>query len=93
MSAKLLFLNMGMGEMVLIVFFILLFFGTNSIPTIARTLGRTMRQIRDAGDEVKREIRNSAEKISKESGLKDLGESPELKDIKDDLKLDQHIEE
>ncbi|MFI5203890.1 MAG: twin-arginine translocase TatA/TatE family subunit [Flavobacteriales bacterium] len=93
MTTKLMFLNMGLGEMLLIMLVVLMFFGTKSIPDIARTLGRAMRQIRDAGNEVKREIRDSAEKISKEAGIDDLKESSGINSIKDDIKLDQHLED
>ena len=36
---------------------------------MARTLGRGMRQIRDATSEIKTEIKKSADKIGEESGL------------------------
>jgi sec-independent protein translocase protein TatA len=53
------FLNIGAGELVVIVLFVLLFFGSKSIPDLARTLGRGMREIKNASDAVKREITDS----------------------------------
>lgn len=53
------FLNIGTGELVLIVLFVLMFFGSKSIPELARTLGRGMREFRNASDAVKREITDS----------------------------------
>jgi sec-independent protein translocase protein TatA len=53
------FLNIGAGELVVIVLFVLLFFGSKSIPDLARTLGRGMREIKNASDAVKREISDS----------------------------------
>jgi sec-independent protein translocase protein TatA len=54
------------GEVLLIVVFILMFFGSKSIPGMARTFGRTLRQIRDATDDIKRDIRNSTSDIEKD---------------------------
>ena len=62
MSA-LLFLDVSGGELLVIMIFILLFFGSKGIPGIARTLGRTMRQIRDASAEVQREIQRGANEV------------------------------
>jgi sec-independent protein translocase protein TatA len=53
------FLNIGTGELVLIVLFVLMFFGSKSIPEFARTLGKGMREFRNASDAVKREISDS----------------------------------
>ena len=53
------FLNIGTGEMMVIVLFILMFFGSKSIPDFARTLGRGLREFRNASDAVKREITDS----------------------------------
>ncbi len=46
-----------------IMLFVLLFFGSKGIPDIARTLGRTMRQVRDASNEVQREIHRGAQDV------------------------------
>jgi sec-independent protein translocase protein TatA len=62
-----LFLNdISTGEVLIILVFILMFFGSKSIPNMARTFGRTLRQIRDATDDIKRDIRNSTSGIEKE---------------------------
>jgi sec-independent protein translocase protein TatA len=53
------FLNIGTGELLVIVLFVLLFFGSKSIPDLARTLGKGMREIKNASDAVKREISDS----------------------------------
>lgn len=62
----LLFLNMSGGEVFLILLFVLMFFGANSIPTLARTLGRGFRQIKDAAGQVQEEIRKSATEVEKQ---------------------------
>ena len=57
------FLNIGTGELVVIVLFVLMFFGSKSIPDFARTLGKGMREFRNASDAVKREISDSVKSI------------------------------
>jgi sec-independent protein translocase protein TatA len=57
-SSVLLFLNIGGGEMILIVFVALLLFGGEKLPEIARGLGKGIRDFKDASDGVKREIAN-----------------------------------
>ena len=57
-------------ELLFILFVAVLLFGTNKIPEIARTLGKGMRQLRDATSEIKEEINKSVEKSGIE-GLED----------------------
>ena len=54
-----LFLNLGGGEVVLIVFVILLLFGGKGIPTIAKTLGKGIREFKDATNGIQKDIRES----------------------------------
>jgi len=62
-----LFLNDVAGsEVLLIVLFILIFFGSKSIPSIARTVGRTMRQIQNASSDIQHEIKKTAGEYTKE---------------------------
>ncbi len=49
-------------EIVFIIFIVIMVFGADKIPEIARGLGKTMRQLKDATNEVKNEIQKSAEK-------------------------------
>lgn len=68
-----LFLNDIAGsEILLILVFILIFFGSKSIPGIARTLGRTFRQIKDASAELQSEIKKSGADVTKDLNLKGL---------------------
>jgi len=62
MSFPLLF-DISGGELIIVLLFVLLFFGSKGIPDIARTLGRTMRQVRDASNEVQREIHRGAQDV------------------------------
>lgn len=48
-------------EIVLILVIYLLLFGAKGVPTLAKTLGNTMRQVRTATDEIQREILRNAD--------------------------------
>lgn len=59
-----LFLNfLGTGEFVLIAFVFLLLFGPDKIPGLARNLGKGIRKIKDASDDIKNEIHKSSKDI------------------------------
>ena len=51
------------GEVIIVLLFVLIFFGADKIPGIARTMGRTMRQIKDATSDIQRDIQNSANEV------------------------------
>jgi sec-independent protein translocase protein TatA len=60
MNMIILFLDsLGGGEVLVILLFILIFFGSGKIPDLARGLGKGMREIRDAMQGVQSEIRQS----------------------------------
>ncbi|MEO8066789.1 MAG: twin-arginine translocase TatA/TatE family subunit [Flavobacteriales bacterium] len=61
----LLFLDVSGGEILVILLLVLLFFGSKGIPDIARTLGRTMRQLRDASNQVQREIQKETNVVKR----------------------------
>lgn len=48
------------GELVFVCLIVLLFFGSKSIPKMARTLGRGMRQLRDASQQIQDDIKTAA---------------------------------
>jgi TatA/E family protein of Tat protein translocase len=84
-----LFLNDISGsEVLLILVFVLMFFGSKSIPGLARTLGRTMRQIKDASNDLQDEIRKSGADMKKDLNLNGLIEETE-RDIQQPL--DQYV--
>nr|WKN35464.1 twin-arginine translocase TatA/TatE family subunit [Tunicatimonas sp. TK19036] len=57
MQTVLLFLGgIGGWEVVVILLTILIFFGANKIPEMARGLGRGIREFKDATKEIQREI-------------------------------------
>ena len=53
---------MGFAEIIFILFMVLVLFGADKLPEIARTLGKTIRQVRDATDEIRSEIQRGVEK-------------------------------
>ncbi len=61
------FLFIGGTEIIFILFIVVMVFGADKLPEIARGLGKGMRQLKDATNEIKNEIQKSAEEhIDKE---------------------------
>jgi sec-independent protein translocase protein TatA len=92
----LLFLNDISGsEILLILAFILIFFGSKSIPGIARTLGKTMRQIKDASNELQTEIKKSGLDIKKDLNLDGLNLEALVRDTAQEIQqpLDQYVDD
>ena len=50
------------AEIFVILVIVVMVFGADKLPEIARGLGKGMRQVKDATNDIKREIKNSAEK-------------------------------
>ena len=68
-----LFLNdVGGSEILLIMMVVLLFFGSKSIPGIAKTLGRTLYEFRNATAELQNEIKKSGVDIKGDLNLESL---------------------
>ena len=57
---------MGAMEIVVILLIYLLLFGAKGVPTLARSLGTALRQVRAATDEIQREILSSANEVQSE---------------------------
>tara|TARA_B100000780_G_C21048647_1_gene421011 strand:- start:260 stop:529 length:270 start_codon:yes stop_codon:yes gene_type:complete len=71
------------AEIVFVFFIILLIFGADKIPSIARNLAKGMTQVRNATNEIKSEIQKSVEVDPSESITSDL--TKEIKKVKDDF--------
>lgn len=65
------FLNMGGGEIMLIVLAILLLFGGKKLPELARGLGKGIREFKDASEGVKREIHRNINAVTAEEEIKE----------------------
>jgi sec-independent protein translocase protein TatA len=50
-------LAIGGSEVLLILLFVLLFFGSNKIPEVAKMLGKGLREFRKATEEIKKEFK------------------------------------
>lgn len=71
----LLFLNsLGTGEVMLILVVVLLLFGSKGIPDVVKNLGRGMNQIKNASNEIKRDLQKSALEMRKDLKLDDTFE-------------------
>lgn len=78
-----LFLNDVAGsEIIVIILVVLIFFGSKSIPGIAKTLGKTLYQIKNASSELQNEIKKSGIDIKEDLKISNL-----IKESKDDLTL------
>jgi sec-independent protein translocase protein TatA len=60
------------SEIVVILIVILLFFGSKSIPGIAKTMGQAMYQIRNASNELQQEIKKSGVGIKEELNINSI---------------------
>lgn len=65
-TSVLLFLNIGTPELMLIMFAVLLLFGGNKLPQLARGLGQGIREFKDASDTVKREIHRNINSVEED---------------------------
>ena len=66
MHNVLLFLGgLGGWEIMIIMLVVLVFFGANKIPDIARGLGKGIREFKDATKEIKDEIESNSVRIDK----------------------------
>jgi sec-independent protein translocase protein TatA len=87
-----LFLNLGGGEILLVLLVVLLFFGSKSIPELARGLGKGLREIREATDNIKREIENGANEVSSNINIKPIETKKEVENfIKEEQENQQSI--
>ena len=50
------------AEIFFILFIVVMVFGADKLPGIAKSLGKGMRQLKDATEDIKQEIQRSAEK-------------------------------
>ena len=69
------------AEILVIFLIILLLFGADKIPDIAKGLGKGIRQVKDATQEIKSEIQKSA----KNKGIDTKEISDQIDSVKDDI--------
>lgn len=61
MSHTFLLFNISGGEFILVALIFLVLFGPKQIPTMARSAAKIIKQVRNATNDIKREIMDSAE--------------------------------
>lgn len=60
--------SLGGGELLLILVFVLIFFGSKNIPSLARGLGKGIREMKDAMNGVQNEIRKGMDDVERGAG-------------------------
>lgn len=64
-NQTLLFFNIGGGELFFIVLVVIMFFGSKKIPELARGIGKGIREIKSATNDIQQEIKDSTKDITK----------------------------
>ena len=78
------FLFISGKEIFIIMIIVVMLFGADKIPEIARGLGKGIRQVKDATNDIKKEINESSKKQGLDTNLtKDLNK--EINDVKKDI--------
>lgn len=72
------------AEIAFIIFVVVMIFGAEKVPEIARGLGKGLRTIRDATNDIKSEVMKSAEKQGLDTSIAD-DVKKELDQVKEDL--------
>src|SRR6056300_1025565 len=79
--------NISGGEFIIIAFIFLLLFGPNQIPTMARSAAKLIKQVRNATNDIKREILDNAEADQFTEVKKTIDEGKEaFKEVTDTIK-------
>lgn len=64
--------GIGGGEIIFILMVVLMLFGSDKVPEIARTLGKLMAQLKNATNDIKSEIQKGVDNITDDSSLTDI---------------------
>jgi len=75
--------GIGGGEIVFILLVILMLFGSDKVPEIARTMGKLIAQLKNATNDIKSEIQKGVDGITEDSALSDI--SSEINKAKDNF--------
>ena len=62
-------LFIGGPEIIVVLLFIVMFFGSKKIPELAKGLTKAMREVKAASNDIKKEIRDSTSSIKDDLGL------------------------
>jgi len=64
--------SIGTGELILILLFVLFFFGSKKIPELARGLGKGMREMNDAVQGIQKDIRDGVDLNEEKKMIEDV---------------------
>ena len=85
MLSLILFLeSIGTGELLLILLFVLFFFGSKKIPDLARGLGKGMREMKDAVQGIEQDIKQGINLDEEKKMVEDV--KKDIQTTKDELK-------
>ncbi len=71
--------SLGGGELMVILLFVLLFFGSKNIPSLARGLGKGIREFKDAMNGVQSEIKQGMYEIERQTNVLAVEEKEAVK--------------
>lgn len=77
--------GIGGGELFFIILVVLMLFGSDKIPEIARTLGKGMAQLKNATNDIKHEIHKSADVEGIKKTFTEIGEDNVVKTFADEV--------
>jgi sec-independent protein translocase protein TatA len=81
---QMIFLFISGPEIMVILLIVVMVFGADKIPEIARGLGKGIRQVKDATNDIKREIKDSSEKIGIDTDIR-KNVTKEIDAVKDNI--------
>ncbi len=83
MVLPVLFLGVGGSEIAFIIFIVVIFFGADKVPDIARGLAKGMKMMRNATNDIKTEVTKTAQESMKGTEGENLKE--EFDKVKEDI--------
>ena len=86
--------GIGGGELFFVILVVLMLFGSDKVPEIARTLGKGMQQLKNATNDIKSEIHKSAEVQDIKKTINEIGTDSVSKEMTDEVnKIKEDIED
>ena len=75
--------SIGTGELMIILLFVLFFFGSKKVPELARGLGKGMREMKDAMQGIQNDIRDGINLDEEKKMIEDV--KKDITSAKDDI--------
>lgn len=70
--------NLGGGEILLILVFVVIFFGPKKIPEIAQGLGKGIREFRKATREIQEAVEKEVNQVKEVGDIKEIHEAKQI---------------